>query len=67
MKVGDLVKHKQYPHTIGIIVKSDKISSAYCDRTLTIHWTINPPYVDVGQPQVFVEKLCQLGVIHESR
>jgi len=64
MKIGDLVRHKQYPHTIGIIVKSVK---TYCDRTLTIHWAIKPWYMDVSSPQVFVETLCQLEVINESR
>ena len=70
MKVGDLVRHKHYSHTLGIIVKAVKTrnrSRVYSDRTLTIQWIVKPWYVAVGNPHVFAETLCQLEVINEDR
>jgi hypothetical protein len=63
MQVGDLVRHKQFPRTFGVIVATFKSSRQ--SLTCTILWAIKPWYVDLSNPNDLVESACQLEVINE--
>ena len=64
MKVGDLVRHKQFPKTIGLIVETFESRRQFSCKML---WTIKPWFVNETNQNDLWESHELLEVINEDR
>lgn len=62
MKVGDLVRRKNHPKTIGLVVET--FESSRQALTITILWAKKPWYVNLNNPHDSVEMASNLEVLN---